>query len=108
MHRILFVEAPQVLGPGPWREIELRYAYGALRELLRALIHEEVVRNLPPDLLARLLVGLLREGSAELAEHGSDAEVRAQVAELVDRVFCAIRLDGTGHDREVERSPARD
>jgi AcrR family transcriptional regulator len=93
VHRILFVEAPQVLGPGPWREIELRYAYGTLRDLLRALIARKVVRNFPAGLLARVLVGLLRESSAELAENGSDARVRAQVTELIDRVFLAIRTD---------------
>jgi AcrR family transcriptional regulator len=93
VHRILFVEAPQVLGPGPWREIELRYVYGASRDLLQALIHKKVVRNFPASLLARLLVGLLREASSEISESGHDPGVRAQVAELVDRVFCSIRTD---------------
>lgn len=98
VHRILFVEGPQVLGPGPWREIELRYAYGTLRDLLGALITKKVLRDFPPGLLARLLVGLLRESSAELAETGGDARVRAQVAELIDRVFDAIRTDGERRD----------
>jgi AcrR family transcriptional regulator len=93
VHRILFVEAPQVLGPGPWREIELRYVYGTSRDLLQALIKRRVVRNYPATLLARLLVGLLREASSEISESGNDPGVRAQVAELVERVFCSIRTD---------------
>jgi len=93
VHRILFVEAPQVLGPGPWRAIELRYAYGNLRSLLRALIADKVVRNIPVNLLSRLLVGLLREASAELADSDGDPKVRSQVADLVDQVFSAIRAD---------------
>src|SRR5579863_4357028 len=32
VQRITFVEAPQVIGPEAWRKIELRYAYGAVRE----------------------------------------------------------------------------
>jgi AcrR family transcriptional regulator len=93
VHRILFVEAPQVLGPGPWREIELRYVYGTSRELLRGLIGKKVVRDFPADLLARVLAGMLRESTAEIAESGNDPRVRAQVNELVDRVFSAIRAD---------------
>jgi AcrR family transcriptional regulator len=93
VHRILFVEAPQVLGPGPWREIELRYVYGTSQDILQALITKKVVRDFPAGLLARLLVGLLREATAELTESGGDPRVRAQVAELVDRVFRAIRTD---------------
>src|SRR5215469_10125816 len=38
IQRITFVEAPQVIGPDAWRKIELRYAYGALRQTLEALI----------------------------------------------------------------------
>jgi AcrR family transcriptional regulator len=93
VHRILFVEAPQVLCPGPWSEIELRYGYGTLRGVLQALIKKNVVRTIPAPLIARLLVGLLREASAELAASGGDPVVRAQVWELIDRVFSAIRVD---------------
>lgn len=94
VHRILFIEGPQVLGPAPWREIELRYVYGTSRDLLQALINKKVVRDFPAMLLARLLAGLLREGSAEIADSGGDPAVRAQVGELVERIFAAIRSDG--------------
>jgi len=96
VHRILFTEAPQVLGTSLWREISLQYTYGALRDLLHALIVKKVVRDFPVRLLARVLMGLLREASAELAESGSDARVRAQITELIDRVFRAIRADTAG------------
>jgi AcrR family transcriptional regulator len=32
VHRIIFVEAPEVIGPEAWWEIELRYAYGILNK----------------------------------------------------------------------------
>lgn len=89
IQRVLFVEAPQVIGPEAWREIELRYAYGAMREGLAALIGAGRIRPYPADLVARLLLGLLREASAEIAADGSDA-ARARVGDLVDRVFGAL------------------
>jgi hypothetical protein len=39
VHRIIFVEAPQVIGPEAWRQVELRYAYGILKKTLPVLIN---------------------------------------------------------------------
>ena len=90
VQRILFVEAPQVIGPEAWRKIELRYAYGALRAVLPALIEAGIVKPYPVELIARTLLALLRETSAELARSKRDAKVRAQIADLVAGVFAAL------------------
>ncbi len=90
VQRIIFVEAPQVMGPEDWRKIELRYAFGALRSVLAALIDAGVIKPYPVDLLARALLALLREGSAEVARSKRDRRVRAQVSELSASVFDAL------------------
>lgn len=90
VQRITFVEAPQVIGPAAWRAIELRYAYGALRQGLTALIAAKVVKPLPVDLIARTLLALLHESSAEVARSKHDAAVRKQVSELVRGVFALL------------------
>jgi len=87
VQRITFVEAPQVMGPDAWRKIELRYAFGVLRGVLGALEQAGVVKPYPIDLVARLLLALLREASAEVARSRHDPGVRAQVADLVAGVF---------------------
>jgi AcrR family transcriptional regulator len=87
VQRITFIEAPQVIGPEAWREIELRYAYGALRQALTALVGAKMLKAYPVDLIARTLLALLHETSAEVARSKHDATVRRQVSELVDGVF---------------------
>ncbi|SRR5579871_91168 len=87
VQRIIFVEAPQVLGPEAWREIELRYAYGVLKKSLPALIDAGIVKPYPVDLIARTLLALLREASAEVARTKRDPKVRAQVSDLVAGFF---------------------
>ena len=87
VQRIIFVEAPQVIGPEAWRAIELRYALGALRMVLGALQGAGVVKPYPVDLIARTLLAVLRETAAEVARSEHDPKVRAQVAELIDGVF---------------------
>jgi AcrR family transcriptional regulator len=87
IQRIIFVEAPQVIGPESWRKIELRYAFGALRTVLGSLAAAEVIKPYPVDLVARMLLALLREASTEVARSKHDPQLRAQIAELVAGMF---------------------
>lgn len=90
VQRILFVEAPQVMGPEAWRKIELRYAYGALHETLPKLIEAGIIKPYPLELVARTLLALLRETSAEVARSKGDRQVRVQVGELAKGVMNAL------------------
>lgn len=90
VQRIIFVEAPQVLGPEAWRKVQLKYAYGALYETLPRLIAAGILKPFPTELIARTLLALLRETSAEVARTKRDAKVREQVSELVRGVLAAL------------------
>ncbi len=91
VRRILFVEAPQVIGPEAWREIELRYAFGALRFVVGALQASGTLKPYPIELIARTLLALLHETAAELDRSHRDPVVRAQIRELVADVFEVFR-----------------
>lgn len=92
VQRITFIEAPQVIGPDAWREIELRYAFGALRAVLSALQDAGIVKPYPIDLLARTLLALLHETSAEVARSKNDPIVRAQISDLVAGVWNVLAV----------------
>jgi len=87
VQRITFIEAPQVVGPEAWRKIELQYAFGALRNVLASLREAGRIKPYPVDLIARMLLALLHETSAEVARSKHDPAVRAQVSEMVSGVF---------------------
>jgi AcrR family transcriptional regulator len=87
VQRIIFVEAPQVVGPDAWRKIELRYAFGALRNVLTALVDAKIIKPYPIDLIARTLLALLHETSAEVARSKHDPKTRAQVSDLLSGVL---------------------
>jgi len=84
IQRIIFAEGPQVLGPDAWRALEGRYAVGAVTGVLTFLMSQGVVRQAPIELVARLMVAILREASAEVARTGGDPEARAEVARLTE------------------------
>lgn len=90
VQRITFIEAPQVLGPEAWRKIELRYAYGALHESLPRMIEAGILKHYPIELLARTLLALLREASAQVARAPRDPQIRAQVRDLTSSVLSAL------------------
>jgi len=90
VQRILFVEAPQVVGPEAWREIELRYALGAVQGVLASLMEAGVLKRYPVDLVARTLLALLREASAQLAQSAGDADAKRQIEAFVGDVLDAL------------------
>jgi len=95
VQRIIFVEAPQVVGPEAWRKIELRYAFGALRTVLAALRDAKIIKPYPIDLIARTMLALLHETSAELARAKHDPDIRAQISDLVAGVLDVFRVQRT-------------
>lgn len=92
VQRITFIEAPQVIGPEAWREIELRYAYGALHKTLPLMIEAGFLKPYPVDLIARTMLALLREASAELAQARQDPELRKKVSAFVADMLAALAV----------------
>jgi AcrR family transcriptional regulator len=91
VQRIIFIEAPQVIGPAAWRDIEMRYAFGVMRATLDALRAAGRIKPYSTEYIACTLLALLRESSAEVARTKGTAEARAQVSELVAGVFALLR-----------------
>jgi AcrR family transcriptional regulator len=91
VQRIIFVEAPQVIGPQAWRKIELRYAYGAMTEALAAFRQAEFLKAYPLELVARTLLAVLHETSAEVIRSKRDPQIREQISNLIAGVFELFR-----------------
>jgi AcrR family transcriptional regulator len=91
VQRIVFVEAPQVIGPAAWREIEMQYAFGVMRKTLDALRAANCIKPYSTEYIACTLLALLRESSAEVARTRGSAPAREQVSELVSGVFSLLR-----------------
>jgi AcrR family transcriptional regulator len=91
VQRIIFIEAPQVIGPAAWRDIEMRYAFGVMRSTLDALRDAKRIKPYSTEYIACTLLALLRESSAEVARTKGAAKAREQVSELVAGVFELLR-----------------
>lgn len=67
VRRIVFVDAPTVVGPASWREIEMRYAFGAMYSSLTTLMEIGLVKMGDVELIASVLLGALMEAAGAVA-----------------------------------------
>jgi AcrR family transcriptional regulator len=91
VQRIIFIEAPQVIGPAAWREIEMQYAFGSMQKVLAALRAAGRIKPYSTEYIACTLLALLRESSAEVARTKGAAKAREQVSDLISGVFRLLR-----------------
>jgi AcrR family transcriptional regulator len=89
--QILLIDAPAVLGWAAWREIDSRYALGALRMTLEAAAAAGQLDPQPLEPLAHLLLGALGEAGMLLAEAPDPPAARAEVGESLDRLLGGLR-----------------
>lgn len=86
--RIIFHEAPSVIGNAEWREIERRYAFGMTVQLLVALKASGASRIRDAELTASMLLGALIEAATTISlakdKKTALADARATMTYLVD------------------------
>jgi AcrR family transcriptional regulator len=82
VQRILFLEAPRVIGTAAWREIEMKYAFGAMSAALGQFQAASRVRPYPVELIAPVLLAMLAETSRFVTTHPAE---RTQAIELMLR-----------------------
>jgi AcrR family transcriptional regulator len=92
VRRIVLLDAPNVIGGAEWREIELRYGYGAMRLALTELQSVGVIRPLPVKVLAPMLLGALVEGANCIAARQDKVVALTDAKETISVLLQALRL----------------
>jgi len=67
IRRIVFQDAPNVIGAAKWREIELQFGYGALCRNLEDLAAAGELRTVAVNVLAPMILGALIEAANAIA-----------------------------------------
>lgn len=63
IQRIVFRDAPTVVGFFEWREIEIQYGFGHMRKAIAMLASEKIIDAPNPDLTAQILLGAIMEAA---------------------------------------------
>jgi AcrR family transcriptional regulator len=72
IQRIVFREAPAVVGLTEWRAIEAKYAFGMMMQTLASLPQNGAVRT--PEVTAQILLGAITEAAHAVALSDNPAE----------------------------------
>jgi AcrR family transcriptional regulator len=92
IRRIVLVDAPNVIGGAEWREIEIKYGYGAMCEALAGLQAAGAIRPLPVSILAPMLLGALIEAANSIATAQDRVAALAAASEAISVLLEALRL----------------
>jgi AcrR family transcriptional regulator len=90
--RIALTDAPVVLGWKEWREIDERHGLGLTRAALAGAIQAGVLREVPVDATAHLLVGALSEAAFVIANAADARETRAEAEAALLELLEGLRV----------------
>jgi AcrR family transcriptional regulator len=95
VQRIIITDAPSVLGPARFTELDERYAFAAIVAALEAAARSGRLRADDPPTLARLLLGMLTRGGMLIASAADPVATRDSVAAAIRAIVAGL---GTGPD----------
>ena len=88
IYRITLLDAPAVLGPERWREIEYRYAQAFIREVLNGPLESSTSENFR-EMLAAALFGAACELTLGIAASKNAVEARDHAIDIMVMLFAA-------------------
>jgi AcrR family transcriptional regulator len=91
IQRIMLLDAPIALSWEGWREVDLRYGLGSLREGLRAAQQSGAISSVPLDATAHLLLGAMNEAAMWIARSTDQSTALEQAKQALDRLLQGLR-----------------
>ncbi|PCJ27508.1 MAG: TetR family transcriptional regulator [SAR86 cluster bacterium] len=91
IQRIVFRDAPSVVGLFEWRKIEIQFGFGVMQKSLAYLAEKEIISITNPDLTAQMVLGALMEASHFAAIADNKAETLKQGQELMLKVLNSLK-----------------
>jgi AcrR family transcriptional regulator len=92
VQQIVLIDGPSVLGWDTWREIEERYALGAVIHGLQAAMDNGTVPVQPVVPLAHLLLAAVNEAGLVIAKSADVKAARAEVGAAMERLLNGLRV----------------
>jgi len=90
MQRILFRDAPTVVGMVEWRKIEIQYGFGMMHEALQALQDNGVIAAQNIELTAQMLLGAIIEAAHYVAITDEKPEAVSQAKQTMRRLLSSL------------------
>jgi len=93
VRRIVLTDAPSVLGPQAWRELDERYGLGLLKQVLHQGIDEGIFRPVEVQTTAQLLLAVINEGAVAVSVAEDPAHATDEVARTILGFIRTLRVE---------------
>lgn len=93
IQRIVFQEAPTVVGPAEWRKIEMNYAFGMMSTALRQLKEDGLVQTEDADLTAQITLGAIIQAAHGIATARNRKAALKNAQETLRLMLSALRAE---------------
>lgn len=93
IQRIVFQEAPNVIGPAKWREIEMQYAFGVMQSAIKSLANVNLIHAPDPDLTAQIILGAIIQAAHGVAISDNKTKALTDAKSIVKRIILALRIN---------------
>jgi AcrR family transcriptional regulator len=90
-HRILFVDAPSVLGWARWREMDAQYGLGLIKRALLGAMKARLIREQDIDILSHALVGSLTELAMVIVRSSSPQKAQSAAERTIGAMIDGLR-----------------
>jgi AcrR family transcriptional regulator len=97
--QIMLIDGPSVLGWETWHQIDSRYGYQPILDLIRAAAAAGQVAPEDPESLSYLLLGALAEAGTIIGQSEDRGATRARMSKSLSRLIHGLRIgpiDATG------------
>ena len=84
--RVLFIDAPVVMGWHRWRQMDQRYGFGLLKQAVDLAMAQGQMRAQPSALVAHLLLSAVIEAAMVIARSDHKASVRADAERVLGQL----------------------
>lgn len=91
IQRIIFVDAPTVIGLRQWREIEMNYAFGMFKQMLAALSSTNELAVKDVDLASQILLGAIIEAAQAVADAPNKTKSLSNAKSMIVQMLQALR-----------------
>jgi len=94
INRIVFKEAPSVIGPAEWREIEVQYAFGMMQAAISGLADLGIVDAPDPGLTSQIILGSIIEAAHAVASATVTETALEDARSAVLKMVTALHTQG--------------
>ncbi|MFP3874938.1 MAG: TetR/AcrR family transcriptional regulator [Thiohalophilus sp.] len=95
VRRIALIDARSVLPWQEWQRVEREHGVTMLRADLRRATHRGIIRALPLNVLATVVVGALNEACMLVANSSNPEDVLDQAMSVIECMLDGLLIDGT-------------